>query len=854
MPNISNKSTLNSITKMFNDEAKSIISDAKTFDQIENWAKSWFNKEGKLPTGYLVNAIQTLQTKETQKVIENFSKTIHRGLADTVAKATDTIGKNLEATISEHRKNLDNRAKQITEVIKKRDLNQTTAEQSVLDYYDKIITRGQGTNEEHEALIKMIEDTEPRDLTQGTISILKEFLGDVKDLDSQLADESGVPTLSKKETETLKQSIKNYLSRQTDDIVKKSKTKEQNKGIFGIVKRAGDAGSRHGKAIKKLFGGSKLEERHEGLIASLVKQFEQDQPDDVDQKDIEKFEGDLRKEVTSKVKAGNGYLKKSDLKDLQNFGKPDITKTVKDETPVAKNDKPIAEEPDETPIAETVAEPIEPVIVDEEETPDMWHQNPVANMPDDSHEFDLKDEKDENVVKEAVVGTHKEVKKLTENMTSWFNWERENAEDLKNQAEYNDKEELPNAKTTTGSMEEIMDSDDNDNNNSVLAWLAAPKIIAGVKTLLSTVMGGVTIGGAMTVGVLAVAGMAAWESYKKLLEHQESAKDSKRQYAKDRGYDFKQFEILDATEQLDVMQGLQLGEEVKSLVNEADRLKGKDGAPDKKGYEEALKAQKDRIKDFQNFYEKMFDDNPQAANMAYNAIAGKLQKDNIVIDKSFMRGADNKQLHTGEEERTEDLKYKAKVQKEKKTAEKKKVVSTKQGTAFVRWLSEKGNQEEFDKLDEDTQEAWYDDVKEGTNTKNFEAWKKQNVEIPTVKPGVKDAIIRDNTITPFDKDDLVAIGTNLDDKTSQSRLAGALSEALKTSLMENQELFNPKSVKEDTLEFFEKIIEPIQNKIAQNKESDKQAMLQQNTVIAPNKQETIIKEVIKPVEPDFVRY
>jgi len=121
-----------------------------------------------------------------------------------------------------------------------------------------------------------------------------------------------------------------------------------------------------------------------------------------------------------------------------------------------------------------------------------------------------------------------------------------------------------------------------------------------------------------------------------------------------------------------------------------------------------------------------------------------------------------------------------------------------------------------------------------------------------INPKINDGYIsKAGQVTPIDEGDAIMVSKKGD---NMNELVDAIKEAFKSTTDSIQGTFNPSNAKEDSLLWFEKIVEPIQKKIAENKQ-EKAVALNQNTIITPpSENKETIKEVIKPVEVDFVRY
>jgi uncharacterized membrane protein YeaQ/YmgE (transglycosylase-associated protein family) len=148
------------------------------------------------------------------------------------------------------------------------------------------------------------------------------------------------------------------------------------------------------------------------------------------------------------------------------------------------------------------------------------------------------------------------------------------------------------------------------------------------------------------------------------------------------------------------------------------------------------------------------------------------------------------------------------------------------------------------------------------NTPEFqEKFKKELSSQPTLaipfnikeNPPVKDAIIQDKKITRFDKDDVVAIGTDLK-QSKKGGLSQTLKEAMKDVSLDIINAFNPREMKQITLDMYEKTIA-----VWQQSEANQKKNASANTIISNTNNNIIggnsaIREKYIPVELDFVRY
>lgn len=138
-------------------------------------------------------------------------------------------------------------------------------------------------------------------------------------------------------------------------------------------------------------------------------------------------------------------------------------------------------------------------------------------------------------------------------------------------------------------------------------------------------------------------------------------------------------------------------------------------------------------------------------------------------------------------------------------------------------------------------------------TETIDQWRQnKNNSVKEDQP-VKDAIIQDRKITRFDKDDVVAIGTDLN-QSKKGGLSQTLKEAMKDVSTDIINAFNPREMKQITLDMYEKTIAVWQQSEANKKKEASNTIISNTNNNILGGGSSAVREKYIPVELDFVRY
>jgi len=153
-------------------------------------------------------------------------------------------------------------------------------------------------------------------------------------------------------------------------------------------------------------------------------------------------------------------------------------------------------------------------------------------------------------------------------------------------------------------------------------------------------------------------------------------------------------------------------------------------------------------------------------------------------------------------------------------------------------------------------------------TKSKEQWKREReansaktpppVQVPSVGSTVKDAIVHGDKVTPYDKDDLVVIGTNLpgNKDSSNKSLIKSLKEAFK-ELKTETSYIDPNEIKKTVLELYVATVSVWEKNTAikKNEKSQQQVSMLNNTInnIGSNGNVKVVYVPV-PYDKDFPKF
>jgi hypothetical protein len=297
----------------FKKSMENIRKTAVTYDQIEKWKLGIFDNttDPKKPTGHLYDFISKVQTSKNTKELEDFSKKVHKDIKDTEEYLADIIGKRLIKQLDEFKRIEENRNNQLNELEKKRNDSKANLDKATKDKYDTLIKQ---TKDENEILKKLLADLESiEDKEQIASPQLQQFTDYIqkrKDLDKQVADESGVKTYGGMNLLESRRHIEDFLKDQRAHLKNKSANQIAGESKFNVSKMfygfGQELGSRANRFLGKKLG--KLEPFHEKLIDKYVdeygKELEEDGTKSEEQieKDLMAYEKNLRKNFSSKIR------------------------------------------------------------------------------------------------------------------------------------------------------------------------------------------------------------------------------------------------------------------------------------------------------------------------------------------------------------------------------------------------------------------------------------------------------------------------------------------------------------------------------------------------------------------------
>lgn len=132
-------------------------------------------------------------------------------------------------------------------------------------------------------------------------------------------------------------------------------------------------------------------------------------------------------------------------------------------------------------------------------------------------------------------------------------------------------------------------------------------------------------------------------------------------------------------------------------------------------------------------------------------------------------------------------------------------------------------------------------------------WDAQNAMNYNNADYAEDAIIQNNKVTKFRKDDVVAIGTDLN-QSKKGGLSQTLKEAMKDVSTDIINAFNPREMKQITLDMYEKTIAVWQQSEANKKKEASNTIISNTNNNILGGGSSAVREKYIPVELDFVRY
>ncbi len=851
------RTTIESTIKRLDVEAKNISKNATCISDVIYWENNWLgDPEERKRTGvyggvlgniyrfwsYGVPRPQQKSEKELNAFADRVAKTIER----TKNEVIDKFNKELFKKIDNYKKILDTRTQQEIAL-----QNNYIKNESKLSDEEKRLSKEfiEKVNKDTDSLKRLINSlgdaTFATTVTDTQVSDIEKTLKEIKNNDARLEKETGIKGYSPTQEfiGQLQKALDNYLSNQREDI-KKHKVL-QGKGVLDFKNISGRAGEKTGKFLQKLLGGKGLENRHENLIASIVANFEENLPDDIDgkeqQKKVKEFEKELRDFVV-KQKGGafNEYLGKKELSNIKNFAekKMGISETPESETE-AKPKKP------ETPeILEAKPKSPPPGFINLEEETDFDAEQAPSNIINKhaknitgKKEFELgaKTPVEERNIYTAITETPKIIKSLYDVVKQFFRFEEEKHEDELSESE---KEKTMFSKSQgnffdkkgEGGIDEF-DSEAGDGNNgggwgfgkSWLTWqvgkyikrkfftkaaeeitkeITKETVKKGIWETVKRATGEFFKQGAKSAAIMDALGISGTGAAVALAgkisteKANESAKFQNTQYLKEaeqRGYNkatliTKGFSSMKWKNQRLALYAMKKADAFLST------------------------GSKESKKDFIQYYVQLKEEDPDIANLIYSMIT-----------------SDNKWTSMGykpiELKNEDGSVYNYEQNKPKLMTETPALV----------------------KFDTKARSAW----KSLTNSFNFGGDDIES-ENPTINPKINDGFISKNgSVTPIDDGDALMVGKDLDSKKS---LTEAIKEGFHSILSQKQDLFNPKTASNDTLSLFEKVITPIQEHLTKKKEEKMTAINQ--TFVSGNQQtqQPTIKKIPIPTELDFVRY